>query len=154
MKLFQNITQSDLYYVLDADTIPVNDFSLMKDGKPVLFAKPNCKDESAFMRMISRISGGELADWSDSEYCSTYYIADMGVFSKDLVQELLDRYFHGSKEEACFQICASTYWNHSRTTSLLFSEYEIIGRFIKRFHVGDFVQTRCDMLQIDKNQMT
>lgn len=154
LKLFQNITRSDLYYVLDADCIPVNDFQLLKDGKPVLWSKPNCRDESAFLRMISRISGGELADWNTNEYGQTWYIADMAVFSKNLIQEFVDRYFHGSKEEACFQIVSSTYWNHSRTTSLLFSEYEIMGRYVKKFHLADFVQTRCDMLQIDKNQMT
>lgn len=139
LKLCQNVTKTEYYFVIDADIIPIKPFSLFENNKPILFAKPNARDESAFIRYISKATGGDLAVWTDAEYATTSYISDLMVFKKSWINEMIHKYFSSEDQFLLFSSLI-TYWQkipNIRKKSIFMSEYELYGRYIAKYHTDE-----------------
>lgn len=153
LKLLQHVTQTPWFFCIDADCLIVKNFDLFSNGKANLFCMPNVMDESAFIRFIARASGGDLATWNENEYAQTTYIADMQMFNRNIIDNMITKYFHSYQEFYQFTVM-NTYWTnspHIRRQSMFISEYEMYGRFCEKYF-NDAVQlTPFKKLQIDRN---
>lgn len=152
LKLLQPLTKTPYWFVFDADCILLRKTSLFEDGKPKLYEQPNPSDEGAFHRFISRMSGGELCLWTDEHKCKTTYIADHGLFSRQWVAEMVNRYFPTGNAFVEF-VCMNTFWQREEIhRSMFISEYELYGLFLERFHRDEVVLSRMKKKQLDRWQ--
>ena len=139
LKLCQNVTKTEYYFVIDADIFPLKPFNLFVDEKPILFIKPNGLDESAFIRYISKATGGDLATWTENEYATTSYISDFMLFKKSWVNEMILKYFNSIDEFLLFSTTI-TFWRNIpgiRRKSIFMSEYEMYGRYVAKYHSNE-----------------
>ena len=156
MKLCQRVTNTDYYYVIDADIMPTKELRLEQNGKPVLFTRTNPMDEMAFNRFIAKATGGDLATWSDDEYAETRFIADQQLFKREWVDEMIGRYFH-SVEEFMLFTCINTYWRNTpwaRRDSIFISEYIMYSLYVEKYHKEEVEVVYADTKQIDKDQFS
>lgn len=145
------MTESDLYFCLDADCFICRDMHLVENGKPRLFMSPNGKDEAAFHRFISRMSGGELCSWRDGHQTETKYIADMQLFDKKQISQLVLKYFPSANDFVHFTI-DSTYWRADDTEhSMFISEYEMYGLWVEKTCRDSVCTHLIEKRQIDRN---
>ena len=123
IKLLQPVTPDKIYFCLDADCLVCKEMSLIEDGKLRLFEAPNNNDEAAFQRFIAQMSGGELAEFTTAQKCTTRWIADMQLFDRNIIEEMVLRYFPSANDFVRFTI-SSTYWRKNDTRhSCFISEY-------------------------------
>lgn len=154
LKLLQPATRDDFYFCLDADCFICRDMSLLEDKVPRVFVSANGNDEAAFHRFIAKMTGGELCKWTDCNKTSTKYIADMQLFSRSQIQELVLRYFPSGNDFVHF-IVDNTYWRTDDTQHSIFvSEYELYGLWMEKMHPRDFYTHCIQKRQIDRNQMS
>lgn len=149
--MFQRVT-TDIYLTWDADcflTKPMSAYS--EDGKLKLFMQPNYNDESAFMRFSAKATGGVLGRWIEENRCQTTYIADMALFNRKWISELVLKFFPSAMDFLQFS-ALNTYWRNDDTNHALFlSEYQIVGEFEEKFHRNDVEIVKLLKKQIDRN---
>lgn len=156
INLCQNVTNTRYYYAIDCDIIPVNHIDLFKDSKAIMFKCINENDESGFIRYIAKATGGDLAQFNKDDYAKTFYISDMMLFDKTIVDEMIKRYFVNYNEFNLFTIMNS-YYDGIRSNSMFIAEYEMYGLYVKKYHSNEIFEyeiTRRDITrrQYDQNQ--
>ena len=110
----------------------------------------------AFNRFIAKATGGDLATWSDEEYAETRFIADMQLFKREWVDEMIGKYFHAMDEFMLFT-CLNTYWRNTpiaRRDSIFISEYIMYSLYVEKYHLSEVEVVYADTKQIDKAQFS
>lgn len=152
LKMLQNETKTQDFFVFDADCVLLRPLSLYEGGKRRLFLQPNDRDEAAFHRFIAKASGGELCGWETGRYGHTKFIADHGFFSRKWMAEMVLRYFPNANDFVNFTVM-NTYWRSDDVDRAIFiSEYEMYGLFADKFHGGEVERTSLRKKQIDRWQ--
>lgn len=152
LKLCQRVTNTEYYYVIDSDMMPVKELALFFNDKPVLFSFMKTDDESAFMRFIAKATGGDLALWSEYPYATTQFIADCMLFKKQWVDEMVFKYF-SSYNDFCLFTLMNTFYRGLRTDSIFISEYELYGQYISKYHCNEVYAVNAERHCIVKNHV-
>lgn len=151
LKLMESGTKTNTKLILDADCIltsPLN--GITEDGKIVLIEQPNPVDDPGFERFISRMTGGELGMWPTTSKSPTRYIADKQFMNKNIIEEMILRYFYSIKDFIKFT-AHNTFWRQDAIEKMEFiSEYELYGRYVVKFHSNEVSPKMMTGLQFNK----
>lgn len=154
LKLFQRVT-TDVCLTWDADcflTAPTSAYGA--GGRLKLFVQPNESDEAAFARFSAKATGGVLGEWTDCDRWPTQYIADMALFSRKWIDEMVLKFFPSANDFLSFS-ALNTYWRRDDTRHAIFlSEYQLVGEYEQKFHGGEVETCRLRKRQLDRNQMS
>ena len=160
LKLCQDKTQTEYVWICDSDLMFIKDFDIFaEDGRPILHAHPNEKDDIGFSRFIAMMSKGDLLpellrpEMDDEEFYRTDYVADMMVFKPAIIDEMLKRYDFADRREFCDWTLEHTFWNAGRVGSYYISEYQLYGLYVQKHHPSEYVRRDIESFKIDQNQM-
>lgn len=154
LKIFQQVT-SDICLTWDADCFLTKPLSAYSDsGKLKLFVQPNENDEAAFSRFSAKATGGVLGQWTDGDKWPTKYIADMALFNRRWIEEMVLKFFPSAIDFLQFS-ALNTYWRANDTRHAIFlSEYQLVGEYEWKFHQTEIETVKLQKRQIDRNQMS
>lgn len=95
-----------------------------------------------------------LGQWTDAAKWPSTYIADMALFDRDWISEMVLKFFPSANEFLSFSTL-NTYWRRDDPGhSIFLSEYQLYGEYVRKFHGGEVETTRLLKRQVDRNQMS
>lgn len=126
---------SDICLTWDADCFLTKPLSAYSDSRKLkLFVQPNDNDEAAFSRFSAKATGGVLGQWTDGDKWPTKYIADMALFNRQWIGEMVLKFFPSAIDFLWFS-ALNTYWKADDTKHAIFlSEYQLVGEYEWKFH--------------------
>jgi len=137
IKLFQNETENDYYFVLDCDTVINKPLQLFENENPIwrYFTAPQ---HNPPYYKFNQIMFGDAFD------CSHTWLADMGLYSKKMIAKMLSQYNYTVES-----FINKTYKVISKNQYP--SEADIYMGYINKYHPGFYIvkmlNNKCDAIE-------
>lgn len=137
IKLFQNQTENDYYFVLDCDTIINKPLQLFDNNKPIwrYFEAP--QHNPPYYEF-------NHAMFNDSFDCSHTWLSDMGLYSKTLINSMLEHYGYSVDTflAKSYQVIHKTRYP---------SEADIFMGYMNKYHPNHYIikqiKNKCDAIE-------
>jgi hypothetical protein len=123
LKLFQNVTEKDWWYVVDCDTVILRDLPLWDGERPIWYTSHD-QNNPAYYRF-------QEAMWGFGRTYPHSFIADMGFYNRDMVRELLS--VGGYTQESFFEKSYSTIKSDCYPC-----EQDCYMSFMEKYHTGTY----------------
>lgn len=123
LKLGQNVTLTDFYLIIDSDLILLKPINVWNDVKPQFFigANDTYTPDIATMEKL----------WNLTQVYPESFISEMMMMNKVISRDILDRI--GGLNKAYCKVCDLIPYDG---TTYRFSEYQLYGNFVHKYHPG------------------
>lgn len=147
LKLLQDKTKTEYVFICDSDLVFIRDFKLFgEDGRPIQYLGKD--DNQYYINFISKLTGGQV-----QREAGESYIADLDLFKKSILDDMLKRYNMSSQQFADFTF-ESTVYTGNNDTSCIISEYELYGNYCEHFFKGLYAKKQFSELDCGRSQDT
>lgn len=139
LKLFQNITTTDDYLILDSDLIINRPLDLLdENGKPKFFLGNDQHHTPYFKYSKDMFGFGREYDYS--------FISEIMLMKKSMTRRLLGNFYNSSNDD---NIAIKNLYNltcSGATDNWIPADYEIYGNFIEKFHSDMYTKVKIKTL--------